>query len=151
MNQDERHGVLAGGNFIVDHIKEIDHFPKQDQLALVRTETLSNGGGPYNLLRDLAAMEVAAFEARMSERSCYILGPLHLRSERRLWPAINIKDSGTRKEHLLLTKEEYRQVTEIRRALAAKDETEQQRRKRIGRLLVFICPDGHCSEKHESR
>ncbi len=44
-------------------------------------------------------------------------------AEQRLWPAINIKDSGTRKEHLLLTKEEYREITEIRRALATKDET----------------------------
>jgi transcription termination factor Rho len=41
-------------------------------------------------------------------------------AEQRLWPAIHINDSGTRKEHLLLTKEEYGQVTEIRRALADK-------------------------------
>jgi transcription termination factor Rho len=39
-------------------------------------------------------------------------------AEQRLWPAIHINDSGTRKEHLLLTKEEYRQIIEIRRALA---------------------------------
>ncbi|MDV7144186.1 FAD-dependent monooxygenase [Tropicimonas sp. TH_r6] len=37
----------------------------------------------------LARMEIAEFEARMSERSCYILGPLHLKSERRLWPIIS--------------------------------------------------------------
>ncbi|MFD0982477.1 FAD-dependent monooxygenase [Tropicimonas aquimaris] len=37
----------------------------------------------------LAAMDQAAFEARMSERSCYILGPLHLKSARRLWPIIS--------------------------------------------------------------
>jgi transcription termination factor Rho len=41
-------------------------------------------------------------------------------AEQRLWPAIHINDSGTRKEHLLLSKEEYSQVTEIRRALADK-------------------------------
>lgn len=41
-------------------------------------------------------------------------------AEQRLWPAIHINDSGTRKEHLLLSKEEYGQVTEIRRALADK-------------------------------
>ncbi len=39
-------------------------------------------------------------------------------AEQRLWPAIHINDSGTRKEHLLLTKEEYKEVTEIRKALA---------------------------------
>ena len=43
-------------------------------------------------------------------------------AEQRLWPAINIKDSGTRKEHLLLTKEELNEITNIRRALASKKE-----------------------------
>ena len=42
-------------------------------------------------------------------------------AEQRLWPAIHINDSGTRKEHLLLSKEEYEKATEIRRALAGKD------------------------------
>ena len=42
-------------------------------------------------------------------------------AEQRLWPAININDSGTRKEHLLLSKEEFKRVTEIRRALARKN------------------------------
>lgn len=37
----------------------------------------------------LAALDVAAFEAKMSERSCHILGPLKLRSGRRLWPIIS--------------------------------------------------------------
>ena len=41
-------------------------------------------------------------------------------AEQRIWPAIHINDSGTRKEHLLLTDQEYREVTEIRRALADK-------------------------------
>lgn len=41
-------------------------------------------------------------------------------AEQRLWPAIHINDSGTRKEHLLLSKEEYGEITEIRRALADK-------------------------------
>ncbi len=49
-----RRGILAGGNFIVDRVKQIDCYPEQDQLALIRSETLGNGGGPYNLLKDLA-------------------------------------------------------------------------------------------------
>ena len=44
-------------------------------------------------------------------------------AEQRLWPAMNINDSGTRKEHLLLSKAELKQVTEIRRALAQKSVT----------------------------
>ncbi|SDI72661.1 FAD-dependent monooxygenase [Aliiruegeria lutimaris] len=78
--------------------------------ANVSTE-IYNQGGPFTLVplqdlngqpasavvwmnrgpraEELAAMEKTAFEARMSERSCYILGPLHLKSERRLWPIIS--------------------------------------------------------------
>jgi len=41
-------------------------------------------------------------------------------AEKRLWPAIHINDSGTRKEHLLLSKEEFKEVSDIRRALAGK-------------------------------
>ena len=43
-------------------------------------------------------------------------------AEQRLWPAIHINDSGTRKEHLLLSKEEFEKATEMRRALAGKDQ-----------------------------
>lgn len=52
----ERRGILAGGNFIVDHVKLIDAYPEQDMLATIVSETASNGGGPYNVLKDLAAM-----------------------------------------------------------------------------------------------
>jgi transcription termination factor Rho len=45
-------------------------------------------------------------------------------AERRIWPAINIKDSGTRKEHLLMTRAELQKINEIRRALASKTETD---------------------------
>ncbi len=43
-------------------------------------------------------------------------------AEQRLWPAINIKNSGTRKEHLLLSKNELKDITNIRRVLASKNE-----------------------------
>lgn len=53
-----RTGILAGGNFIIDHVKLIDAYPEQDMLTFIRSETSSNGGGPYNVLKDLAAMQV---------------------------------------------------------------------------------------------
>ncbi|MBC7981069.1 MAG: carbohydrate kinase family protein [Armatimonadetes bacterium] len=53
-----RHGILAAGNFIVDRVKLIDQYPAQDTLASILSETPSNGGGPYNLLTDLAHMRV---------------------------------------------------------------------------------------------
>lgn len=52
----ERAGLLAGGNFIVDQLKLIDHYPEQDRLAFVSSQSRTNGGGPYNVLKDLAAM-----------------------------------------------------------------------------------------------
>jgi len=51
-----RSGILAGGNFIIDYVKMIDAYPQQDMLANIISETSSNGGGPYNVLKDLAAM-----------------------------------------------------------------------------------------------
>ncbi len=53
-----RRGILAGGNFIIDHVKLIDRYPEQDMLAFIQGETSSNGGGPYNVLKDLSAMQV---------------------------------------------------------------------------------------------
>ena len=57
-NAQGRRGILAGGNFIIDHVKVISDWPEQDALATIRSESMGNGGGPYNLLKDLAAMGV---------------------------------------------------------------------------------------------
>jgi transcription termination factor Rho len=43
-------------------------------------------------------------------------------AERRLWPALNLHQSGTRKEDLLLNDEEYKTITKLRRGLAGTDE-----------------------------
>ncbi|MGI9240973.1 MAG: carbohydrate kinase family protein, partial [Verrucomicrobiales bacterium] len=51
-----RSGILAAGNWIVDHVKMIDEFPRQDALVSITSESDSNGGGPYNLLKDLALL-----------------------------------------------------------------------------------------------
>lgn len=56
MDQQNKQGLIAAGNFIVDQVKLIDTYPQQDQLALVQSHSRHNGGGPYNLLRDLSAM-----------------------------------------------------------------------------------------------
>ena len=54
-----RTGLLAGGNWIVDHIKLIDTWPAQDALASIRRQATSNGGSPYNILVDLAQLGAA--------------------------------------------------------------------------------------------
>ena len=53
----KRHGLLAAGNFIVDYVKIIEAWPEQEMLATILGESQANGGGPYNVLKDLAAME----------------------------------------------------------------------------------------------
>ncbi|MEN9634348.1 MAG: hypothetical protein RL077_2752 [Verrucomicrobiota bacterium] len=51
-----RSGILAGGNWIVDHVKILNTWPTQDSLATILAETPSNGGAPYNVLKDLARL-----------------------------------------------------------------------------------------------
>jgi hypothetical protein len=53
----QRSGILAAGNFIVDYVKIIDAYPEQDMLASILSESQANGGGPYNVLKDLSAMQ----------------------------------------------------------------------------------------------
>jgi sugar/nucleoside kinase (ribokinase family) len=57
MSETTRVGIVAGGNWIVDHTKIIDGYPPQDTLASILSQTSSNGGGPYNVLIDLAHLE----------------------------------------------------------------------------------------------
>lgn len=53
---EQRSGVLAGGNWIVDRVKIIDRYPEQDGLAHILEQSSGNGGSPYNLLKDLAKL-----------------------------------------------------------------------------------------------
>jgi sugar/nucleoside kinase (ribokinase family) len=50
----QRFGILAGGNWIVDRLKLIDTYPQQDALANILSESIGNGGSPFNILTDLA-------------------------------------------------------------------------------------------------
>ena len=51
-----RTGILAGGNWIIDHVKVIDTWPAQDALANILSGSDGTGGSPYNILVDLAKM-----------------------------------------------------------------------------------------------
>lgn len=51
-----RHGILAGGNWILDRVKIINTWPAEDTLATILREFSGNGGSPYNLLVDLARL-----------------------------------------------------------------------------------------------
>lgn len=54
-----RSGVLAGGNWIIDHVKILDGWPQQDALANILSESWGNGGSPYNILKDLSRLDAA--------------------------------------------------------------------------------------------
>ncbi|MDB6095150.1 MAG: PfkB domain protein [Verrucomicrobia bacterium] len=51
-----RSGIIAGGNWITDHVKDIDAWPPEDSLANILSQSSGNGGGPYNVLKDLAKL-----------------------------------------------------------------------------------------------
>jgi len=51
-----RSGLLAGGNWIIDHVKTLDGWPQQDALANIVAESWGNGGSPYNILKDLSRL-----------------------------------------------------------------------------------------------
>lgn len=54
----QRSGIATAGNWIVDRVKIIDHWPDQDTLAVVLAEDRGTGGGAYNSLVDLQHMGV---------------------------------------------------------------------------------------------
>lgn len=51
-------GIIGAGNWIVDIIKTIDRFPAVGELCNILSQEVAGGGGPCNVLFDLAAMEV---------------------------------------------------------------------------------------------
>jgi sugar/nucleoside kinase (ribokinase family) len=53
-----RKGVLAGGNWIIDQVKMVDVYPQREQLANIRSQSQGTGGAPFNVLVDLARMNV---------------------------------------------------------------------------------------------
>ncbi len=49
-------GIIGAGNWIVDTVKTLDRFPKEGELCNVKSIEQGGGGGPCNVLFDLAAM-----------------------------------------------------------------------------------------------
>lgn len=52
----ERNGIACAGNWIVDHVKIIDSWPRPGNLANIISEERGTGGSPFNILMDMAAM-----------------------------------------------------------------------------------------------
>lgn len=55
MNSNKQ-GIIASGNWIIDHIKIVDVFPQEGTLANILSEEHSTGGSPANVLIALAKL-----------------------------------------------------------------------------------------------
>jgi len=53
-----RNGIVSAGNWIVDHVKVLDGFPAENMLANIIDIFQSVGGGPNNVLTNLAKLNV---------------------------------------------------------------------------------------------
>jgi len=53
----DRRGVIGAGNWIVDHLNKIDRWPAENELCNIIGNKKSPGGGPCNVLFDLAALQ----------------------------------------------------------------------------------------------
>jgi sugar/nucleoside kinase (ribokinase family) len=49
-----RRGILCAGNWIIDHVKLISFWPREENLATIVGEETGTGGSAYNVLVDLA-------------------------------------------------------------------------------------------------
>lgn len=52
-----RRGIVAAGNWIADKVKTIDRWPGEGNLCNILSQRRGGGGGPCNVLFDLAAMK----------------------------------------------------------------------------------------------
>ena len=77
--------------------------PLPDYNGLPSSAIVWMDDGPVS--QDRMAMDVAAFEAAMSERSCHLFGPLTLASHRTIWPIISQKADRLSAERLALIAE----------------------------------------------
>ncbi len=51
-----RCGILAAGNWIIDHVKIVDRYPALETLANIVSQSRGTGGAPYNALVNLAKL-----------------------------------------------------------------------------------------------
>ena len=52
-----RNGIIGAGNWIIDKVKRIDRWPGEGNLCNILGEEMAPGGGPANVLFDLAAAD----------------------------------------------------------------------------------------------
>lgn len=55
--KEERKGLIAAGNWILDLTKVIDSYPEEETLSNILSQSVNNGGASYNVLKDLARLK----------------------------------------------------------------------------------------------
>jgi sugar/nucleoside kinase (ribokinase family) len=50
-------GIACGGNWIVDHVKQIDTYPAETTLANISVESINGGGCAFNVIMNLAKFD----------------------------------------------------------------------------------------------
>ncbi len=53
-----RKGIVSAGNWVFDNIKILDFLPEKGMLGSILEEAYNGGGAPFNVLNDLAKMQV---------------------------------------------------------------------------------------------
>lgn len=100
----QRNGILAAGNFLVDYIKLIDDYPDEDMLAIIRAQTRSNGGGPYNMVKNLSLMK-----APFPIQAAALLGD----DDNGRWILNDLQSHGVDTSFVHLTKERGTSFTDV--------------------------------------
>lgn len=54
---DAKKGIACGGQWIIDRVKSIDHYPKECSVAMISEEKWSGGGCAYNVIVNLAKFD----------------------------------------------------------------------------------------------
>ena len=66
-------GIICAGNWIVDTVKTLDRFAREGELCNIKAVEQGGGGGPCNVLFDLAAMtpDIPLYAAGMIGKDAY--------------------------------------------------------------------------------
>ncbi len=89
MTADQRTGIACGGNWVVDLVKVIGHYPQENSIAYITEESRGGGGLGHNV-----TINLARFDASLPLHALGILGndPYgdYLVSECRRYPNVNV-------------------------------------------------------------
>lgn len=68
-----KNGIICAGNWIVDTVKTLDRFAREGELCNIKSVEQGGGGGPCNVLFDLAAMtdKIPLYAAGMIGNDAY--------------------------------------------------------------------------------